>query len=729
MDAPDADAFESIPDAVLVVDKHGSIVFANGQAEELFGYDPGEMVGLTVEALVPERSRHRHEPLRRGFAAAPAVRPMGSGRELHALRKDAREFPAEIAIGPTKDGRHTVAVIRDVTVALETRAELKASEKRFRVAAQSTADLVYEGHIPTDSIVWFGDVDGALGYEAGEFPRSVSGFLESLHPDDREEMERTVQYAVATGDKFHAEYRMRRADETYAHWEGRGAATEFGDGKATRWVGSVTDITERTHLREELEHSLAAARQQAELNTLILSSIADHIAVLDLTGEIIAVNDAWRDFARLNGGKETLGVNYIDVCRNAAEAEPSAQSALVGILSVLDSAVSSFRLEYPCHHASQERWFAMVASAMKNGSGAVIVHSDLTPLLKTQHDLELALSEVERLKDRLESEADYLQEELKRTHHFDQILGNSDPMLATLRKVERVAPTDSTVLIIGETGTGKELLARAVHAHSSRKDRPLIKIDCTTLPSGLVESELFGHTRGAFTGALESKTGRFELADGGTIFLDEIGELSLDLQTKLLRVLQDGEFEPLGSTSVRKTDVRIIAATNRSLRQEMDEGHFRPDLYYRLSVVLIEAPPLRERREDIPLLVSYFVEKSSAAAGKRFDSVAEPSMGALVAYDWPGNVRELQNVIERAVVLSPPGGLTIQESLGDSGPPPRALEGSLNQDLHSVERSRILRALQESGWKVKGDGNAASRLGLKPSTLQSRMKRLGIKRP
>ncbi len=335
----------------------------------------------------------------------------------------------------------------------------------------------------------------------------------------------------------------------------------------------------------------------------------------------------------------------------------------------------------------------------------------------------------ERLKDRLESEADYLQEELKRTHNFDEILGNSDPMLATLRKVEQVAPTDSTVLIVGETGTGKELLARAVHARSRRKDRPLIKIDCTTLPAGLVESELFGHTRGAFTGALESKTGRFELADGGTIFLDEIGELSLELQAKLLRVLQDGEFEPLGSRSVRKADVRIIAATNRNLRREMDEGRFRPDLYYRLSVVLIEAPPLRERREDIPLLVSYFVERSSAAAGKRFDSVAEPSMGALVAYDWPGNVRELHNVIERAVVLSPPGGLTIQESLGDSGPPPRTPGGSLSQDLHSVERARILRALQESGWKVKGDGNAASRLGLKPSTLQSRMKRLGITRP
>jgi transcriptional regulator with GAF, ATPase, and Fis domain len=333
------------------------------------------------------------------------------------------------------------------------------------------------------------------------------------------------------------------------------------------------------------------------------------------------------------------------------------------------------------------------------------------------------------MKNRLESESQLLRAELKSGHDFEEIVGDSEPMMVTLHKVESVASTDSTVLILGETGTGKELLARAIHDRSNRRNRPLVKIDCTTLPSGLVESELFGHQKGAFTGAYESKAGRFEVADGGTVFLDEVGELPIDLQAKLLRVIQERTFQRLGSERAQKTDVRLIAATNRDLRDEMREGRFRSDLYYRLGVFMIESPPLRDRREDIPLLVSYFVAKFSTSVGKRFESVAQSSMDALMAYDWPGNVRELQNVIERSVVLSPAGILHVREVLGDSANSFPASEPSLKHDLQNVERSNILRALRDSRWKVKGEGNAASRLGLKPSTLQSRMKRLGITRP
>jgi transcriptional regulator with GAF, ATPase, and Fis domain len=284
------------------------------------------------------------------------------------------------------------------------------------------------------------------------------------------------------------------------------------------------------------------------------------------------------------------------------------------------------------------------------------------------------------------------------------------------------------VLLLGETGTGKELLARALHSRSNRTSKPLVKIDCATLPSGLVESELFGHEKGAFTGATERKLGRFELADGGTIFLDEIGELSLDLQAKLLRVLQEGEFQRIGAKREQKVDVRIIAATNRELRKEMREGRFRSDLYYRLSVFPIESPPLRDRREDIPLLASYFLSRFRAKVGKSFSAIEKSSMEALVAYDWPGNVRELQNVIERSMIVHTGNTLIVDDALGDFGAPARESASALTQSLETVERITIQRALEESGWKVKGKGNAASRLGINPSTLRSRMKKLGIAR-
>jgi transcriptional regulator with GAF, ATPase, and Fis domain len=339
------------------------------------------------------------------------------------------------------------------------------------------------------------------------------------------------------------------------------------------------------------------------------------------------------------------------------------------------------------------------------------------------------MAELERSKDRLQAEAEYLREDLNREQQSTEIVGVSSAMVATLKKVEQAAKTDATVLLLGETGTGKELLARALHSWSNRTKMPLVKIDCATLPSGLIESELFGHEKGAFTGAQEMKLGRFELADGGTVFLDEVGELPLDLQSKLLRVLQEGEFQRLGAKREQKVDVRIIAATNRDLREEMREGRFRSDLYYRLSVFPIESPPLRDRREDIPLLASYFLSKFQVTLGRRISTIEESSMEALQAYNWPGNVRELQNVIERSAILCSGDTLIVKEVLGDFGVPDREPGSSLTQDLADVERASILHALEASGWKVKGEGNAASRLGINPGTLRSRMKKMGIVRP
>jgi PAS domain S-box-containing protein len=463
---PELASFDAIPDAVIAVDREGSIVHANVHAGQLFGYDQGRLVGLRLETLLPERFRKRHTGFVGQFFAEPVARPMGRGRELHAIRGDGEEFPVEIAIGPIQGGDLAIAVIRDIT-----------------------------------------------------------------------------------------------------------------------------------------------------------------------------------------------------------------------------------------------------------------------EIVRTRDELANTLKDVQQLQERLRRESRYLQAEIKGDHNFDEIIGNSAAIKSTLHKVEQVATTDATVLLLGETGTGKELLARAVHSRSKRKGRPLIKVDCASLPPGLIESELFGHLKGAFTGAHESRPGRFELADKGTVFLDEIGELPVELQAKLLQVIQEGEFQRLGAKRVQHIDVRIIAATNRDLQREIQAGRFRSDLYYRLSTFPIEIPPLRDRREDISLLATYFVSNRSKALGKNIASIPHATMDALMAYDWPGNVRELQNVCARAIILSPGSELVLPEGLLPAGAPRSDARGSTTKDLKSIERQHVLDVLEECGWKIKGEGNAASRLGLKPSTLRARMKRLGIERP
>jgi PAS domain S-box-containing protein len=350
--------------------------------------------------------------------------------------------------------------------------------------------------------------------------------------------------------------------------------------------------------------------------------------------------------------------------------------------------------------------------------------------------LRAALAEVEALKNQLEAENVYLQEEIRTEHRFDDIVGTSPALMAALRKVELVGPTESTVLIVGETGCGKELFARAVHSRSRRSGRPLVKVNCGAIAPGLVESELFGHVKGAFTGAVEKRVGRFELANGGTIFLAEISELPLEAQVKLLRVLQEQEFEPVGSSRTIRVNVRVIAATNRDLDQAVRDGKFRDDLLYRLNVFPIHVPPLRERRSDISLLVGFFTGNLARKLGKPVKGFNARSMERLLQYSWPGNVRELQNVVERAAILSPGPVLDVEESLlashsrspaGHAPESPIASTGpGARERLQEVERTHIISVLRATGGVVGGGKGAAAILGLHPNTLRSRMKKLGI---
>jgi formate hydrogenlyase transcriptional activator len=335
-----------------------------------------------------------------------------------------------------------------------------------------------------------------------------------------------------------------------------------------------------------------------------------------------------------------------------------------------------------------------------------------------------AFEEISRLKAQLEQENVYLQEEIKTQHNFEEIVGNGQAITKTLKAVETVAPTGATVLIQGETGTGKELIARALHNLSPRKDKPLIKVNCAALPGSLIESELFGHEKGAFTGAISRKIGRFELADGGTIFLDEIADLPLELQAKLLRVLQEGEFERVGESTTRVVDVRVIAATNRDLEIAVQQEDFRQDLFYRLNVFPIRLPSLRERKEDIPMLVRHFVVKHGIRLGKKIETLPQKVLDALQTYPWPGNIRELENVIERSVIISTGSELEFGDWTGES----KQSAGSTSNTLEDVEREHILKVLSQTGWQISGNAGAAEILGMKRTTLESRMKKLGIRR-
>ena len=489
------------------------------------------------------------------------------------------------------------------------------------------------------------------------------------------------------------------------------AIAQFDDqGRIQQTMAFFVDISDRKKAEEELR------RSEARFAGLFRSAM-DAIVIVDVDGRITLFNEAAERVFRCSA-KDARGERFtqrfasdefcqiLEDCLREPQVEEITQRYLVaaGGLKAIRADGETFTAE------------ATISQVDIPGEPLYAI------ILRDVDDRKRAEAELRQLR----RESDYLREEIKTQHDFDEIIGQSRSIRSVLQLVETVAPTGATVLILGETGTGKELIARATHDLSPSRDKPLVKVNCAALPAGLIESELFGHEKGAFTGAVARKTGRFELADGGTIFLDEIGDLPLDMQAKLLRVLQEGEFERVGGTRTITVDVRIIAATNRALKQAVAEERFRSDLYYRLNVFPINVPALRERKEDIPALVNYFVGKYARQLGKQIETVSESVMRALVAYPWPGNIRELENVIERAVILTAGSVLELGGWLTEAGPTPDET-GVLTLD--DAQRRHIIQTLELTNWQVSGERGAARLLSVKPTTLAARMKKLGIERP
>jgi PAS domain S-box-containing protein len=469
----------------------------------------------------------------------------------------------------------------------------------------------------------------------------------------------------------------------------------------------------------------AALRTSDERYLLALAGSTDGLWDWDLLSDTVFYSDRFREIL---GYTPAEFPGTIDSFRSRLHPE-EAEAIWTAIERHLKERVA-YKVEYRLRTKSgQYLWFLARGQAIWNIEGKAIRMSgsiqDITERKQAELNLKAALSEIQELKEKLEVERAYLQEEIKSQYNHENIIGQSDALNYVLYKVEQIAPGDTTVLVLGETGTGKELVARAIHGLSPRKDRALVKVNCATLPANLIESELFGHEKGAFTGAHARQLGRFEVANGATLFLDEIGELPPELQPKLLRVIQDGEFERLGSSGTVKVDVRLIAATNRNLEEEVRRGRFREDLWYRLNIFPITVPPLRERMEDIALLVDFFVDKISKRLGKSIESIPVSVMNALRDYQWPGNVRELENVLERAVINSSGPKLHLVDELKK---PPKDLT-TTQKTLEAVEREHIVRVLEQTHWKVSGQNGAAEILGLNRSTLRARMRKLGIRQP
>ena len=641
---------------------------------------------------------------------------------------------------------------------------LEVLQSRLTEAQRISSLGNWDWNIETNELWWSDEIYRLFQLDRDAFGANYESFLAMVHPDDREFVGDSVRLALRGEASYAIDHRIVCADGSERIVHDR-AEVFFDDaGKPIRMAGTVHDITDRKKAEDEirqranfqellatqssnfmqarpydfdarLQATLEAVGRHYELDVVSIWWLGEHRESLRAAHRWDRLHDGnsrvrvsrsefpWLAPQLLNGKviaiDDVLHMPMPAITDQSGLRERDTRSILIVPLCLGES------LEGACifltKHESR-KWLPETVAELK-----IIAENLAGAIARTRAQVE-----IEQLRDQLQAENLYLREEVRLAHGFDEIIGEDRALKRSLQAVEKVAPTDIAVLVLGETGTGKELIARAVHKLSHRSDKPMVSVNCPALPANLIESELFGHERGAFTGADSTRRGRFELADGGTLFLDEIGELPLELQSKLLRVLQTGEFERLGGTKTLRVDVRLIAATNRSLPAAIDRGEFRSDLFYRIASFPIELPPLRDREGDIPLLAEHFVHKHAGRFDKHIEAISAQMIQELLNYDWPGNVRELESVIERSLisaesdsVLELPGPLRLMARFEQTK---SDLVPDTSSELIEVERAHIVSVLEQSEWKVSGSGGAAARLGIPPSTLRSKMKRLGISR-
>lgn len=699
------DSINSMEEGIYWVNARGIVVDTNPALLQLLGYSEDAKGNLNIFEINPHLNRIQWK---KRWSSLLKVKHLSNKTEYLSHSGDLLIVNEQLVLLDNEKGDFVMITAKDISDEIRNESLLELTTAEGKIGGWEM-DLRDESFVATAEFYrLFGLIPAEDKYK--NYQVVTDFFAANIKKQDVDYFYQKLESLSQNANQFTLEFNMIGVDRM-EHFYYITARSEAAAQESLKIQGTLQDLTRQ---KEQL--------QIHELSQTTLDKVQEMIFWIDVNAKLIYVNQFACSKMKYDRNV-LLDMDVFDVAPqrkpeewlglwNKVKGERNVQYESTQLLSDGTEIPVNVSLNF-----IQEGEIEYICAVVRDIQNEKI----------REAELNAALTQVERLKDKVEAENIYLQNEIRSTNNFDNIISTSQSYFKILQQVEQVARTDATVLILGETGTGKELLARAVHRLSSRNDRPLVKVNCAALPKNLIESELFGHEKGAFTGAIKRKIGRFELANKGTIFLDEIGEIPIDLQSKLLRVLQEGEFERIGSSYTQKVNVRVIAATNRNLPRLIEEEKFREDLYYRLNVFPIINIPLRERKEDIPLLAEYFVRKFSEKIGRQINKIPQSLADRMQEYDFPGNIRELENIIERAVILSPSNVLEIDEKVFSVRTASKTEDFKV-KTFEEMQKDYILEILKRTNWQVSGDDGAANLMGLNPKTLTSKMRKLNIRR-